>query len=137
MKRREFLHRSILAAGALALTRYAKASPREAFDAPVRKFANDRVALGPDKLNLSRLAMGTGTSGFRGSSSQTRQLGVKGLTELYQFGYDNGLTFWDTADGYGSHPHLRNALKYIPRDKVVIMTKSQSKTCPRSRRRRS
>jgi predicted aldo/keto reductase-like oxidoreductase len=72
--------------------------------------------------------MGTGTSGFAGSSAQTRQLGVRGLTALYQFGYDNGLTFWDTADGYGSHPHLASTLKYIPREKVAIMTKSQSKT---------
>ena len=72
--------------------------------------------------------MGTGTSGFRGASNQTRKLGVRGIVDLYQFGFDNGVTFWDTADGYGSHPHLKTALQHIPRKKVVIMTKSTSKT---------
>ena len=77
--------------------------------------------------------MGTGTSGFRGSSNQTRKMGVRGITALYQYGFDNGLNFWDTADGYGSHPHLASALKHIPRDKVTIMTKSQSKTAAEMR----
>ena len=72
--------------------------------------------------------MGTGTKGFRGASNQTRKLGVGGLTDLYRYGFDNGLTFWDTADGYGSHPHLKSALQHIPREQVVIMTKSTSKT---------
>jgi predicted aldo/keto reductase-like oxidoreductase len=134
MDRRSFLKHSLAAGGALALSRGAvKAAPKSAFDEPARKFAGDVVELGPDKLRLSRLAMGTGTSGFRGSSNQTRKMGVRGITTLYQYGFDNGLTFWDTADGYGSHPHLAAALKHIPRDKVVIMTKSQSKTGPEMR----
>lgn len=95
--------------------------------APTRRFANDVVYLGPDKIKLSRLAMGTGTSGFRGSSNQTRQLGVKGITDLFLYGYDNGLFFWDSADGYGSHPHLKAALEHIPRENVTIMSKSTSK----------
>ncbi len=95
--------------------------------APTRRFANDVVYLGPDKIKLSRLAMGTGTSGFRGSSNQTRQLGVKGITDLFLYGYDNGLFFWDAADGYGSHPHLKAALEHIPREKVTIMSKSGTK----------
>ena len=134
MHRRSFLKHSLAVGGALALSRYAvKAAPKSAFETPQRKFASDVIELGPDKLRLSRLAMGTGTSGVRGSSNQTRKLGVRGITALYQYGFDNGLTFWDTADGYGSHPHLANALKFIPRDKVVIMTKSQSKTAAEMR----
>jgi predicted aldo/keto reductase-like oxidoreductase len=128
MKRRDFLRHSLAAGGAIALGQRAQAAPSAAFGAPERKFANDVVYLGPEKIKLSRLAMGTGTSGFGGSSNQTRQLGVKGLSALYQYGYDNGLTFWDTADGYGSHPHMAEALKHISREKVAIMTKSQSKT---------
>jgi predicted aldo/keto reductase-like oxidoreductase len=132
--RRAFLKHSLAAGGALAFSRGAvQAAPKSAFDEPARKFANDVVELGPDKLRLSRLAMGTGTSGFRGSSNQTRKMGVRGITSLYQYGFDNGLTFWDTADGYGSHPHLASALKHIPRDKVTIMTKSQSKTAAEMR----
>jgi len=128
MKRRDFLKQSLAAGGAIALGQRAQAAPSAAFSAPQRKFANDVVYLGPEKIKLSRLAMGTGTSGFAGSSNQTRQLGVKGLSALYEYGYDNGVTFWDTADGYGSHPHLAEALKHVAREKVAIMTKSQSKT---------
>ncbi len=90
--------------------------------------ASDVVYLGPDRIQLSRLAMGTGTHGGRGSSNQTRQLGVQGLADLYWFGYDNGVVFWDSADSYGSHPHLKESLKRIPREKVAIMTKTRAKT---------
>ena len=129
MKRRDFILRSLAVGAPLAGVQHRLygAAPGYADD-PVRRHAFDRVSLGPDGLRPSRLAMGTGTSGFRGASDQTRKLGVKGLTELYQFGFDNGLNFWDTADGYGSHPHLKNALRYIPREEVVIMTKSTSKS---------
>lgn len=129
MKRRDFIRHSLLAGTPLAaVQRRLFGGPTGYAENPTRRYAYDKVTLGPDGLRPSRLAMGTGTSGFRGASNQTRKLGVQGLTDLYRFGADNGLTFWDTADGYGSHPHLRNALKHIPREQVVIMTKSTSKT---------
>ncbi len=130
MKRRDFIQQSLLAGIALPVLQkhlYGASNPGY-YNTPERRFAYDTVTLGPDGLRPSRLAMGTGTSGFRGASNQTRKLGVGGLTELLRFGYDNGVTFWDSADGYGSHPHLRNALQHVPREKVVIMSKSQSKT---------
>jgi aryl-alcohol dehydrogenase-like predicted oxidoreductase len=117
MRRREFLHASLLGAGALA--RVARAALARAADI---------VTLGPDQVKLSRLAMGTGTKGFMKSSAQTRQLGLQGLSDLLRFGFDNGVTFWDSADAYGSHPHLCEALKTVPRDKVVIMTKTRAQT---------
>ncbi len=110
MKRRDFLKHSLLAG-------------TPAWGAPVRK-ANDIVLLGPDKIPLTRLAIGTGTLGGR----QGRILGIQGLADLLHFGYDQGLFFWDAADSYGSHPHLREALKRIPREKVTILTKSFSRT---------
>ncbi len=125
IRRREFLKRGLMAGGVMAAG--AQVGVPRLTAAPARKFANDVVYLGPDKIKLSRLAMGTGTSGFRGSSNQTRQLGVPGIVDMFQFGYDNGLFFWDSADGYGSHPHLKAALKHIPREKVTIMTKSMTK----------
>ena len=121
MKRREFLS-SLAAGGAIAATRGRLSA------APTRRYANDVVELGPDKVKLSRLAMGTGTSGFGGASNQTRQLGVKGIADLFWFGYDNGVTFWDSADQYGSHPHVKAALENVPREKVAIMTKTHAKT---------
>lgn len=129
MRRRDFIQHSLLGGTSLAAVQRSLFGAAVGYsDNPAQRFAYDPVALGRDGLRPSRLAMGTGTSGFRGASNQTRKLGVQGLTDLYRYGFDNGLTFWDTADGYGSHPHLRNALQHIPREKVVIMTKSQSKT---------
>lgn len=134
MKRRDFIRHSLALGVPLGAVQHGLFGASQGYaENPVRRSAYDRVRLGPDGLRPSRLAMGTGTSGFRGASDQTRKLGVNGLTELYQFGFDNGLTFWDTADGYGSHPHLRNALRYIPREEVVIMTKSTSKTAKEMR----
>src|SRR3989449_3610294 len=53
-------------------------------------------------------------------------LGIKGLSDLLLNGYEHGLRFFDTADSYGSHPHVAEALKHVPRDKVTILTKSRS-----------
>jgi 1-deoxyxylulose-5-phosphate synthase len=96
--------------------------------AGTKKQATDRVKLGPMKVELSRLAMGTGTNGSGGSSNQTKKLGVTGLADMFRAGYDNGVTFWDSADQYGSHPHLREALKKTPREKVTILSKTHAST---------
>jgi aryl-alcohol dehydrogenase-like predicted oxidoreductase len=120
LSRREFLGTAALAPASLLAQGSAKN-------------ANDMVYLGPQRVRLSRLAMGTGTKGGRGSSAQTRQLGLKGLADLYWYGYDQGVVFWDSADSYGSHPHLKEALRKIPRDKVTIMTKTRSKTAEEMR----
>ncbi len=95
--------------------------------------ASDVVALGPDRIRLSRMAMGTGTNGIDHSSNQTRQLGVQGLADLLHYGYDQGLTFWDSADQYGSHPHLKAALGQVPREKVAILTKTHATTAAEMR----
>jgi aryl-alcohol dehydrogenase-like predicted oxidoreductase len=120
MKRREFLMGSALAATALQLRSF----PYHLFAAETKKYAQDIVPLGKTGIKLSRLAQGTGTIGYQGSSNQTRKLGISGLAELLRAGVDQGLTFWDCADGYGSHPHVREALKSVKRENVVIMTKS-------------
>jgi aryl-alcohol dehydrogenase-like predicted oxidoreductase len=51
-------------------------------------------------------------------------MGVKGLSELLLNGYDRGLRFFDTAASYGSHPHVAEAIRQLPRDKVTVMTKT-------------
>src|SRR5689334_10735286 len=116
MNRRNFLKAG--AAGFVSLNQF----PHHLFAGPVPKHATDRITLGPRKIQLSRLAMGTGTHGGGGSSNQTRKLGYKGVAELFRAAYDQGVTFWDAADQYGSHTYLREALKTVPRDKVVILT---------------
>ena len=42
--------------------------------------------------------------------------------------FDEGINFWETADQYGSHPHVGEALKKTEREKVVILTKTNSST---------
>jgi aryl-alcohol dehydrogenase-like predicted oxidoreductase len=81
------------------------------------------VTLGKTGIQTSRLAMGTGTVGSGHHSHQTA-LGVKGLSDLLLNGYDHGLRFFDSADSYGSHPHVAEALKHVPRDKVTVLTKT-------------
>ena len=123
MKRREFL--STTARGATAVWLGSNMISR-AFARPAlnQKFsASDTVTLGSTGIETSRLAMGTGTVGVGHHSHQTA-LGMKGLVDLLQNGYDQGLRFFDAADSYGSHPYVREALKHVPRDKVTVLTKS-------------
>jgi len=82
---------------------------------------------------LSRLAMGTGTNGVGGSSNQTRKLGVNGLADLFRAGYDQGLNFFDAADQYGTHPHVRQALKSVPREKITVLSKTHASTAAEMR----
>jgi 1-deoxyxylulose-5-phosphate synthase len=133
MKRREFFHRTACAAGAAWL--HSTAFPRRAFAVPPlsRRFtASDTVTLGKTGIQTSRLAMGTGTVGVDHHSHQTA-LGIKGLSELLLNGYDRGLRFFDAADSYGSHPHVAEALKHVPRDKVTVLTKTWARDADSAR----
>ena len=82
---------------------------------------------GKTGLKVSRLAFGTGTRGWGGRSEQT-DLGVERLAGLLRLAYGHGVNFWDAADEYGSHPHVARALQGIPRDQVVVATKTTSRT---------
>src|SRR5881394_3489931 len=124
MKRRDFIHRTACAAGAAWIHPAAIAQRPLALPALSGKFsATDTVTLGKTGIQTSRLAMGTGTVGSGHHSHQTA-LGIKGLSDLLLNGYDHGLRFFDSADSYGSHPHVAEALKHVPRDKVTVLTKS-------------
>ncbi len=124
MKRRHFLKTGAAAAGTLLFESF----PYHVFAGTSKKYASDRVALGNTGIEVSRLAMGTGTSGFGGSSNQSRKLGLKGLSNLLRTGYDNGVFFWESADQYGTHPHFKEALKGVDREKVVLLTKTHART---------
>jgi 1-deoxyxylulose-5-phosphate synthase len=125
MRRRDFLVRSSQTIAATFL-----ASKMAAL--PSKIAASDTVTLGKTGIQTSRLAMGTGTSGWGHHSNQTG-LGVAGLANLLVNGYDNGLRFFDAADQYGSHPHVAAALKEVKRDKVTVLTKTYSRD-PKSAR---
>ena len=122
MKRRNFLRYTL--AGSAVLSTF----PYHLYAGDKKLYPYDRVRLGNTGIEMSRMAMGTGTSGFGGSSNQTRKLGIKGVSDLLRAALDEGINFWESADQYGSHPHLREALKGTDREKVVILTKTNSKT---------
>ncbi len=120
--RRRFLGAGLAAGGALAVGALPLRGAR------ILR-ANDVVLLGPDKVRLSRLAMGTGTF----SGKVQRELGLTGLADMLHYGYDQGLLFFDTADSYKTHPHVREALKRVPREKVAIQTKTGAQTAEQMR----
>ena len=120
MRRREFITRTACGLGAawLGSKSWAGAVPLS------RSYsATETVVLGQTGIHTSRLAMGTGTVGTGHHSHQTA-LGIQGLADLLLQGYDHGLRFFDSADSYGSHPHVAQALKSVPRDKITLLTKS-------------
>ncbi|MBN1118259.1 MAG: aldo/keto reductase [Bacteroidales bacterium] len=123
MERRDFIKTSV-AAGALAISPLGL----KAYKPSKTKHISDRVMLGSTGIEVSRLAIGTGTNGWAGKSNQTRELGIKGLAKLLNQAYEMGVFFWDSADQYGTHPHLKEALKTLDRDKVVILTKTHAST---------
>lgn len=130
MKRRDFLRSALALAGAFGCGRLLTAAPAAAVYQ-----ASDRVFLGPKRIECSRLFIGTGSSGWNHASNQTRRLGLDGLPRLLEDAFRAGITSWDSADQYGSHPHLARALeKGIPRDQVTILTKSRAQTPDAMRR---
>jgi len=82
----------------------------------------DKVKLGNSGLTVSRIAMGTGSRGYNRGSNQTR-LGMDKFAELAHHAYERGINFYDMADGYGSHPYVGNAIKTLPREKLILLTK--------------
>lgn len=123
------MHQSLAASATAALTPF----PYHIYSGTEKKYATDKITLGNTGIEVSRLAMGTGTSGVGGSSNQTRKLGVKGLADLLYMAYDNGVRFWDSADQYGTHRHLKEGLKSVKREEVVILSKTHATTAKEMR----
>jgi predicted aldo/keto reductase-like oxidoreductase len=78
--------------------------------------------IGKEKIRISRIGFGTGSSGYTGNNLQTK-LTEKELADILIYAYERGINFWDTAYSYGTYPHIHETLKHVPRDKVVIATK--------------
>ncbi len=121
--RRDFLTQSAAAAGVLA----AGANLLHAAEAPKLTSGADRVPLGKTGIITSLLGMGTGSTGVKHSSNQVK-LGEAKFKKLVRYAYDKGITYFDTADQYGSHLYLREALRGLPRDRLFIQTKTHATT---------
>jgi len=121
MKRRKFI--TTLSGAAVAAPFFTHSKARAASlsgDVPVP----DTVTLGNTGLVTTRMAQGTGVSGGRMQSNQTRA-GFDSFVNLIRHGYDRGIRFFDLADQYGTHIYFREALRFIPREDVTILTKFQ------------
>jgi 1-deoxyxylulose-5-phosphate synthase len=94
---------------------------------PARKNAADRVILGSTGIEISRLAIGSGTHGSGGSSDQTR-LGIAGMSNLLTYAFSQGVTLFETADSYGAHPHVAEAIRQVGRQNVTVLTKTSAET---------
>lgn len=119
MRRREFLRRTALAAGLVALTgpwlRAEESQPRR-FD------PFETVTLGKSGIRTSRFSLGTGMRGGNRQSNHTR-MGREKLQALIRESYERGTRLFDLADLYGTHPYLIPALEGVPRDRYQIVTK--------------
>jgi aryl-alcohol dehydrogenase-like predicted oxidoreductase len=83
----------------------------------------DQVAYGQTGLTVSRLCIGTGLMG-----RLRHELTPDEAAVILRRALELGVTFWDTADGYGTHPHVRAALRGQARDRIVVNTKTKANT---------
>jgi aryl-alcohol dehydrogenase-like predicted oxidoreductase len=79
------------------------------------------ITLGKTNLKVSRIAFGTWQLGGDWGATDT-----DAATRAIREAADNGVTFFDTAQGYGfgaSEQMLASALKGLPREQLIIATK--------------
>src|SRR5512145_991733 len=116
INRREFLGLSAIAAASVAERVFAETAATATAPAIRRAVsAADTVVLGKTGIKASRLAIGTGSKG----GSVQRRLGSEGMIKLLRHGFDEGVRWWDAADSYKSHPYVGEAVRQVPRDKLV------------------
>jgi len=87
--------------------------------------------LGDTGLTVSRLCYGTepftfkkGPEGAKTQGDVPPPEGGRRLAEAYGL----GVNFWDTSDDYGTHPHVAEGLKLVPRGEVVVADKTNAHT---------
>lgn len=80
------------------------------------------VKLGKSGLETSLLGFGAGVNATNRSSALTRQEKDKSIGVL-RHAYDRGMRMIDTADAYGSHQVVGEAMKKMDRSKVMLTSK--------------
>lgn len=93
----------------------------------------DRLPLGQTGIVIPRIFLGTGTGDRRGDCIQAK-IAPEDFAPLLKEAYRHGLNFWDTSDDYGTHPHVRLAMKGIPREQLIIATKTYAITADEARK---
>jgi aryl-alcohol dehydrogenase-like predicted oxidoreductase len=118
MNRRDFFQTAGGTAGAALVT--ALGRPEWLRGATTVRKASDVLYLGPEKIKVTRLAIGLGTN----AGNVQREMGLQGVADYLKFAFDQGQFFWDSADAYKTHFHIKQALKSLPREKVTILSKT-------------
>lgn len=119
INRRNFLQKSALGlAGAVAVS---SSLINLSFN-PVSNAFIDKVNLGETGMNVPRLALGTGSFGWKRTSSQ-KKLGEDKFVQLAQHAFDRGVKFFETADMYGTHEFVGKAMKKVGRENVTLLSK--------------
>jgi len=77
--------------------------------------------LGNTKIEVSRLCFGSLTM-----SPLQAHLPIEQGSNLLKYAFDREINFIDTAELYNNYEYIAEALKYIPRSKYIISTKSYS-----------
>ena len=119
LSRRQFLGRSAGAAGALLLT----SLPWLQTQAATKRTAVDQVTLGKTGIKLSRLGFGTGSN----SGNVQHDLGQEAFNKLIRYAYDQGITYFDCAQGSRTFEWMGAAIKGLPREKLFIQSKVPDK----------
>ena len=119
MDRRITRRRFIKSTAAMAGTAFLSSCSVGPFAKKSPPTAADQVTLGKTGLKLSRLGFGTGSKG----GSIHRDLGNNEFTRLLRYAYDQGVTYIDTAQNYGTHEMVGEAIKGLPRERLFIQSK--------------
>lgn len=90
--------------------------------APEKISAFDQVEIGKTGIKTSRLCFGTGVKAFNRTSKQIR-LGRDKFIKLLRDSYEMGVRCFDTADLYGAHDILAEALSPYKRESYVLFSK--------------
>lgn len=75
--------------------------------------------LGKTGIIVSKLCYGSLTLGPLQANMELRE-----GAELIRYAYEKGINFIDTAQSYQTYSYIKEALKTIPRDKLIIFTKT-------------
>lgn len=91
-----------------------------------------KIVLKNTALSVSKVGLGTGTSGFTGNIIQS-EMSVRELANVLLYGFERGINFWDTAYTYGTYPHIAEALSQVKRQDVVICSKFSTASYKKTR----
>jgi aryl-alcohol dehydrogenase-like predicted oxidoreductase len=125
MNRRKFIKAGVLGIAGVSAFQSGMAHGSLSIPAvslPIQNTLVDRVKLGESGLNVSRIAMGTGTLTRNRLSNQTRG-GMDNFVKFAHYAYERGIRFYDTADSYGSMPFVGEAIKTLPRENLTLLSK--------------